>query len=393
MKVCSRLGAVATLLAFGVTFSALQLPIEGQTVKNSDSHSQAGFIEIPQVASGNLVHPFPQGSQLVRITTEAPTRPSANLTPQFFAVAYPQVSFDGASVLFSGQKENGSGWQIWEMAADGSNLRQITHCSGDCIQAAYLPLNQIVYAAIRGTGSQPDSTLYVSQRDGEKAHAITFGPGNYQVERVLHSGRILISAESPLGIAANGKSHRALYVIRPDGTGLRLLPPGSAMASQSLTATNGSREPLAPHTVPLSYPSILHLELQTGRGLCLKSYMSAEAPQARIGKSIAQVRVFVLGPEHQERILGNAPVEKDGSFYMTVPADMPVRFALLDANGVVVREQKSWIWTRPGEDRGCLGCHENPAFAPENHWPMTLQRFDTPTPVGIAAHPAAAKKD
>ena len=393
MKVCGSVGAMAALLTFAITSSALQVLAKGSVAKNTGSPSLAEFIEIPQVASADTVQPFPQGSRLVRITTEEPTRPPVNLTPQFFTVAYPHVSFDGASVLFSGQKEKGSRWQIWEMAADGSNLRQITHCSSDCIQAEYLPLNQIVYAAINHTGSLQVSTLYVIQRNGKNAHPITFGPGNFQVERVLHNGRILISAESPLRVDVNGTSRRALYVMRPDGTGLHLLPPGSAIASEIRAGANGPRVSLAPHAAPLSFPSILHLELQTGRVLCLNSYISEDVLQGRIAKPITQVRVIALEPEHQERILGNAPVEKDGSFYMTVPADTPIRFALLDAHGGVIREQKSWIWARPGEDRGCLGCHENPALAPENHWPLTLQRFDTPTPVGITAHPNTAKKD
>lgn len=390
--------AVVAFLCLGVATRAWQVPVDGRTTKRSEPHSQIAFVGILQVASRNSAQPFPQGSSLVKMEKlEAPQgksiQTSTNLTPQLFAVAYPHVSFDGASVLFSGQKEKGSGWQIWEMAADGSNLRQITHCSGDCLQADYLPLNQIVYVAISGNGPLQSSTLYISQLNGGKAHPITFGPGNFYVEKVLHSGRILVSAESPLRTNLNGKSHRALYVIRPDGTGLHLLPPGSTMASSVLDGANGSQESLAPHVAPLSYPSILHLELKTGRAICLDSYLSMDAPQGRIATPIVQVRVMELKPDHQERILGNAPVEKDGSFYITVPADMPIRFALLDAHGAVIREQKSWVWIRPGEDRGCLGCHENHALAPENHWPLTLQRFDTPTPVGVDTHPTAAKKD
>jgi hypothetical protein len=140
---------------------------------------------------------------------------------------------------------------------------------------------------------------------------------------------------------------------------------------------------VAPHKAPIVYPSILHLGEKTGRLLCLDSHVSMDAPHGRIAAPIAQVRVLALERDGQERVLGDAPVEKDGSFYMTVPADTPVRFALLDAKGNVVHAQKSWIWVRPGEDRGCLGCHEDQALAPENHSPQTLGRFDTPTPVGV----------
>jgi len=86
-------------------------------------------------------------------------------------------------------------------------------------------------------------------------------------------------------------------------------------------------------------------------------------------------------------------VEKDGSFYIAVPPDRPVRFELLDANGAVIRAQQSWIWSRPGEERGCVGCHENKAIAPENRWPLALKRFDTPTPLGLGSTVQAGQRE
>jgi hypothetical protein len=76
-------------------------------------------------------------------------------------------------------------------------------------------------------------------------------------------------------------------------------------------------------------------------------------------------------------------VEKDGSFYVAVPANLPVRFQLLDAGGETIHEQRGWVWARPGEERGCAGCHESKALTPENRWPLALKRFDTPTPLGV----------
>ena len=95
--------------------------------------------------------------------------------------------------------------------------------------------------------------------------------------------------------------------------------------------------------------------------------------------------------ENQERILGQAPVEKDGSFYVEVPADQPVRFELLGASGKLLVAEKSWIWARPGEQRGCAGCHADKALAPENRWPMTLKRFDTPTHLDKNENASSAK--
>jgi len=62
-----------------------------------------------------------------------------------------------------------------------------------------------------------------------------------------------------------------------------------------------------------------------------------------------------------------------------VPADVPIRLELIGNKGEVVKAQRSWMWVRNGEDRGCPGCHESQAVAPENRSPMALERFDTPS--------------
>ena len=149
--------------------------------------------------------------------------------------------------------------------------------------------------------------------------------------------------------------------------------------------------PVAAHPVPRWYWSTLNPKANAGYFICLDSTLSADAPQGRIAAPIAHVRVLMLDPAtNQDHALGEAPVEKDGSFYIAVPPDRPVRFELLDANGKVLRAQRSWIWTRPGEERGCVGCHEDKAVAPENRWPLALKSFDTPTRLGVEQGAAAA---
>ena len=111
----------------------------------------------------------------------------------------------------------------------------------------------------------------------------------------------------------------------------------------------------------------------------------ADEPSGHIPATISRVRVFALdeSSSRSEHALGEAPVEKDGSFFVEVPANQPVRFDLLDAKGQVLRAEHSYIWARPGEQRGCAGCHSSKAVAPENRWPLTLKRFDTPTALAI----------
>lgn len=457
---------------------ATEAPFASTESVHSTSLPAIAFIEAPVVMAGDLTQRFPQGSRLVRMTPGVQPSSLIPLTPEFFAAADPQVSFDGTRILFSAQQTKGASWQIWEMAVDGSGLRQITHCPGDCLKSAYLPQNQIVYTSVRGQGAQRASAVYVCQENGEGVHPITFGPGNFQMETVLHSGRILVSAESPLLAASSPRRSRTLFTLRPDGSGMALLRdeattnqnrtgaveladgtilfleskkaaadaaggqlawihPGTLRASiltgpssvygsaaqlqaatlvvakensarpsnrnfnlyafdlagkslgdvlyRNAKASSVQAVPLVPHALPQIYWSILHPTAQTGRILCLDSYVSKDALNGRLAGRIAKVRVLTLDqPGNLERIVGDAPVESDGSFYATVPADIPIRFELMGPKGEILHAQRSWIWVRNGEDRGCQGCHDSPSFAPANHFPQALRRFDTPTPLGGA---------
>lgn len=148
--------------------------------------------------------------------------------------------------------------------------------------------------------------------------------------------------------------------------------------------------PVLARPIPKHYWNTLNPEASTGNFISLNSYLSADDPSGHIATAIAQVRVLALDEKNgQERNLGEAPVETDGSFFVKVPANQAVRFALLDAKGRIIREEHSWIWARPGEQRGCTGCHGDKSVAPENHWPQTLRRFDTPTPLGEIDHVSA----
>lgn len=72
--------------------------------------------------------------------------------------------------------------------------------------------------------------------------------------------------------------------------------------------------------------------------------------------------------------LGDVPLAGDGSFHVELPADVPVRLETLDADGITVRGPSAWIWLRPGEMRGCVGCHESRTLAPENRLPEAAAR-------------------
>jgi hypothetical protein len=90
------------------------------------------------------------------------------------------------------------------------------------------------------------------------------------------------------------------------------------------------------------------------------------------------VRLETLDAQGHTVVTGTAAVEADGSFFVKTPADKPIRFALLDEKGGVLRQEHGWFWIRRGEQRYCVGCHAGPERAPENRMPAVLLRTTTP---------------
>ena len=60
-----------------------------------------------------------------------------------------------------------------------------------------------------------------------------------------------------------------------------------------------------------------------------------------------------------KRVLGTVDVEPDGSACFEMPANTPVSFQPLDADGAALQLMRSWTVGMPGERVSCTGCHED----------------------------------
>lgn len=451
--------------------------LSGETLRNASPVSLPDlvFVQAPVVANGPLPARYPQGSRIVRLAKQE--KAPEVLTEGFYAAADPQVSFDGAKILFAGKKAAADPWQIWEMNADGTAKQQMASLDMDCLKPLYLPRGPVAWTAFDRGGKEP-SQIYVSESETGKPQPITFGPGHFELETVLASGRMLVSADTPLLPQAGTQSTRMLYTLRPDGTGLSsfrcdhqpgvqrsqaveladgsvvfvksspgvegselamipagavhnalITPPGDWDATphelrqtELVIARRGSSPaplglytydaaarklgspvyqdghlssldavPIAAHEPPRWYWSTLNPDLKAGYFICLDSRRSGDVPGGVLLSKVTAVRVLALdSATGSESSLGEAPVEKDGSFYIALPPDVPVRFELLDPAKNVIKAQQGWIWTRSGDEHGCVGCHENKALAPQNRWPLTLQRLDMPARLGLPPETQAA---
>lgn len=60
-----------------------------------------------------------------------------------------------------------------------------------------------------------------------------------------------------------------------------------------------------------------------------------------------------------KQILGEIPVEEDGSVNFEAPAGKHVFFQLLDKDKKMIQSMRSGVSLMPGETNGCIGCHED----------------------------------
>jgi Hydrazine synthase alpha subunit middle domain len=109
--------------------------------------------------------------------------------------------------------------------------------------------------------------------------------------------------------------------------------------------------------------------------LCLNAYTSKHRFPSG---SIAFVRLYAREASGSAKLLGEAPVETDGSFYLRTPADQPLKIELLDSARKTLHKEVGWFWLRHGEQRVCVGCHAGPETAPENAVPAVLLRSTKP---------------
>jgi len=184
-------------------------------------------------------------------------------------------------------------------------------------------------------------------------------------------GKWLLSAR------ANADSHYSLKLWNPGDKALETLLDNNA---------EDIVEPVlvAPHARPKRHPSALH----NWRYANLLALDARESRDENLKVTPSAVQLETLDSAGKITVTGKARVEPDGSFFVKAPADKPIRFALLDQNGAVLRQEHGWFWIRSGEQRICVGCHTGPEHAASNRVPAVLLRSTIPVDLS-EVHPMA----
>jgi hypothetical protein len=321
------------------------------------------------------------------------------LSGGFWEARSPSPSFDGRHFLFQGRQRRSDDPSIWERRMNGSGKRHITDGNGHPDHPAYLPDGRIVYSdRPQGDGERELDVraLFSCAADGSDTRRLTFGWHLDTRPEVLPDGRVRFQRR-PLG--ADALDEPRFMTIRPDGTGIAPWagelcgcdhPVPDQLTAGELGGDVLRADPAAPRERPPILTSVVQEEKENGTLLCLNVYESRLPEVAMLpAGAIRQVRVAAVGPPASvsggmsewpaavgmtdgEPFVALAPVHADGSFMVEVPADTPLRIDLIDEREQVLAALTSGLWVRPNENRGCIGCHENPEIAPGNRLPLAV---------------------
>lgn len=381
---------------------------------------------------------FPSGSHVWLVSS----RGTQKVAPSLYASADAAVSFDAAHLLIGGKVTARSPWQIFEVSLRTGELRQLTEGIDDRIRPLYLPGGRIVYTRVSATASWVEilsprgntcritfagryltddvladgrilieglrpgkgcaeaRELYTVYPDGTSFESLRCDHGTDRFgARQLHSGDIVFNAGSqPARITPDAAKQVSLPKLPHEATGpIAELAPGvwllsllrlpvQRFALDLWMPTEGRIRPAYPtdsqtnavepvviamHAAPRDIPSALP---QQRRATAVVMCLGRDA----VLSGAAAVEFFTRREDGSSNFLGDAPVADDGSFYVELPADRPLRMKVRFGGRQLPREQREWFWLRPGERRTCIGCHAPPDHAPENRVPAILERTSQP---------------
>jgi hypothetical protein len=181
--------------------------------------------------------------------------------------------------------------------------------------------------------------------------------------------RIDLAGKRPLDLASTADGGMlALAIGSP--TELLSIDASGSPRTLSLPTVEGSRPveivEIAPRPRPQGQLSRIDPNGSSGQLLCVDARPAGFEGAARVRLS----QLAEVGSE--PRPLGEIALAEDGSFFAVVPANTPLLVDVVDDSGALLERNTSPFWVRPGEIRGCVGCHDDPEVAPPNRRPRAV---------------------
>ena len=278
----------------------------------------------------------------------------------------------------------------------------LTYIPSNALPTDVLRDGRILFESTYPLGSEGNAEIYTVYSDGSGIESYRCDHGTSRYAAKQHSSGDTVFATSrglarftsalaqQVSIAGPGGEYAGDIAETAAGEWLMAWRPDAKAPFQLMRWSPGARdlkpvrveqganvlEPVAvaPRPIPNRHPSGLH-DWPNANLLCLNAYTSKFKLPAG---SIHSVRLYTRDDSGHPRVLGTAPVERDGSFFVQVPSEQPLQFELLDASGKSMSHEAGYFWMRRGEQRVCVGCHAGPETAPENAVPQILLKSTIP---------------
>lgn len=303
---------------------------------------------------------------------------------------------------------------------DGSDSKQITFTPNTYLALTVLKDGRVITLDKTNSAEQQKNILMVMRPDGTKAELFYHGPaGSSLISGVSETtnGKVVFVESAEAGdnktnitcISYNRPLHSRVNLtsgIKGDFQSVFPLSSGKLLVSYRSSETErysvyefdpGTKTLGKPvyadagydirevvvvqnHERPKKLPSEVDFGVKTGLLLCQNvNFLDPNS----IKNSPALQKAVAIEIMGADSSMGVVPVEKDGSFYLKVIADKPFQLRTLDEKGQVINQACGWMWIRPNERRGCVGCHEDHEQTPENRVPLAVKNHPVNVPVHI----------
>lgn len=197
------------------------------------------------------------------------------------------------------------------------------------------------------------------------------GCGNFEGSKLyscpcpLDSTRFLVSARGPLLVRTLSGDCQAIARSAPD-EGMQWFAAQPVRPRFRPPVVAGKLPDQAEKMATVFLQDVYNgLEPYVARGEVKTLRVVRELPKTvRIDPSLRafgfQFPVISCGATYAgKQVLGEVPIEADGSACFRVPSGIPIYFMALDAQGSAVQRMRSFTHLMPGEVQGCVGCHEH----------------------------------
>ncbi|MBI1795913.1 MAG: PD40 domain-containing protein [Candidatus Eisenbacteria bacterium] len=210
--------AAALLLPALVCLPGCRQSAPDDLIQNEPTTDALVFVKTTGTETLNKSWAYGNLYKLSPIAPDGIVTPITNFTGA--TVSDPAVSFDGKKILFSLRRSGDAHRNIWEIDADGANLRQVTGGGGDDFDPLYLPDGRIMFTSDRDQEMDEYNHalaehLYTCDMDGSNVERVSFNQSDDFDPTVLADGRILYTRWEHFGTM----NRFPLFFTHPDGSG------------------------------------------------------------------------------------------------------------------------------------------------------------------------------